>query len=248
VAGLVALDQVLYGTTEFGGVRTRLCSTGCGTIFTVSASGVEKILYRFPGGKPGAMPVAALLRIHGLFYGTAQYGGMTTSFCSTGCGTVFRIDASGAEKTLYAYRYSPSSKDGAFPAAGLIAVGGQLYGTTLGGGLGRGTVFKVNPSSGAESVVHGFSCCTSSQDGAYPLARLTAVSGVLYGTTSSGGAAQRGTVFRMTTTGSETVLHSFTGKPDGTTPDAGLIFSGALYGTTKSGGTHSEGTVFTQSP
>ncbi|HTQ49219.1 MAG TPA: choice-of-anchor tandem repeat GloVer-containing protein, partial [Candidatus Acidoferrales bacterium] len=69
--------------------------------------------------------------------------------------------------------------------------------------------------------------------------------GMLYGTTDSGGVANRGQVFKVNPDGSGyTVLKDFTGS-DGSGPDAGLVLSGtALYGTTSSGGTNDNGTVF----
>jgi len=185
-----------------------------------------------------------------MLYGTAQYGGTATSYCQTGCGTVFKLGTAGVEKTLYKFRYSPTVDDGAFPAGGLIAVSGELYGTTEGGGSAYdGTVFKVNPSSGAESVLHSFNCCSSVKDGVFPYAGLTVVNSTLYGTTRNGGTAHGGTVFVVTTSGSENVLHDFTGKPDGSSPQAALLYAdGRLYGTTAGGGSRSEGSVFEQTP
>jgi uncharacterized repeat protein (TIGR03803 family) len=246
VAGLVSFNGSLYGTTLYGGVTTPLCSAGCGTVFTVSARGAESVVYAFKGGTDGAQPVARLIAIDGALYGTTQYGGSSTALCATGCGTLFRIVASGAKKTVYSFKYTNTSGDGAYPVAGPTAVGSELYGTTMGGGkMGDGTVFKVNPSSGAESVLHSFSCCVSSTDGEYPLAHLTQVSGTLYGTTRNGGTANKGVVFKITTAGSESVLHDFAGKPDGAQPQASLLsHSGTLYGTTTAGGSRGEGSVF----
>src|SRR5690349_7442360 len=104
---------------------------------------------------------------------------------------------------------------------------GNLYGTTSGGGassircpVGRGTVFKLD-TSGNETVLYSFTGYPD--DGGFPgtgLIRDTA--GNLYGTTSSGGASNHGTIFKLDTSGNETVLHSFTG-PDGFFPVADLI-------------------------
>ena len=89
-----------------------------------------------------------------------------------------------------------------------------------------------------------------SKDGAYPEAGLLNVNGTLYGTTyEGGGATGGGTVFAITTSGKETLLHSFTGSGDGEYPNAGLIdVSGTLYGTTADGGANDGGTVFLLSP
>jgi len=135
-----------------------------------------------------------------------------------------------------------------------------LYGTTDEGGtycesssaFGCGTVFAIT-TSGTETVLNSFG--TGSGDGSYPDAGLLNVKGTLYGTTSSGGAyAYGGTVFKITTSGAETVLHSFEGPAgDGSLPFAGLInVNGTLYGTTGYGGSGSCeigcGTVFSLSP
>lgn len=250
LAGLTEFNGKFYGTTQFGGARARLCSARCGTVFTVSPTGKERVVYRFNGGKDGARPVARLIAVNGIFYGTTQYGGAQTSLCATGCGTLFRLSATGAKKILHSFKYTPASNDGAYPAAGPTAVNGELYGTTVGGGkVGDGTVFRVNSSTGAESVLHSFNCCVSSSDGAYPFSHLTRVNGIFYGTTSNGGTSGKGTVFAITASGSESVLHNFAGKPDGAQPVAGLLLGGdALYGTTTAGGTTSEGTVFELTP
>ncbi len=250
LAGLVALGGAFYGTTQFGGVSTRLCSAGCGTVFKVSSSGGESVIYRFKGAGDGAEPMDRLIALDGTLYGTTQYGGATTSFCATGCGTVFKLSTSGMKKNLHNFKYGSASRDGAYPAAGVTAMAGEIYGTTVGGGaMGDGTVFKLNESSGAESVLHSFDCCASSTDGEYPFARLIRANGMLYGTTRNGGTGGKGTVFKITASGSESLLHDFTGKPDGAQPMASLLLSGtALYGTTAGGGSTSEGTVYELTP
>ena len=108
---------------------------------------------------------------------------------------------------------------------------GNLYGTTVQGGdvslncyqgqcYGDGTVFKVD-ASGKETVLHRF---TGSPDGAAPFAGVVIdKAGNLYGTTSYGGSSRMGTVFKVDSSGKETVLHSFAGTPDGQQPYAGLV-------------------------
>ena len=70
--------------------------------------------------------------------------------------------------------------------------------------------------------------------------------GNLFGTTSGGGPSNCGTVFKVTPTGVETVLHAFSGGPDGFSPLASLVLdaNGHLYGTTIYGGAFGAGTVF----
>jgi len=91
-------------------------------------------------------------------------------------------------------------------------------------------------------------------DGADPEAVLVqAADGDLYGTTEMGGARGRGTVFKITPSGTLTTLHSFCaqgGCTDGEAPDAGLIqdANGDFYGTTAVGGVSGNGTVFKIAP
>ena len=134
--------------------------------------------------------------------------------------------------------------DGGSPYAGLMRdSAGNLYGATFGGGTGSaGTVFKVDPA-GKETVLHNFK---GKADGASPIAGLVrGPGGALYGTTVEGGASNYGTVFKLSKTGKETVLHSFNSQ-DGSYPDAGLLrdSAGNLYGTTVKGGASNLGTVF----
>lgn len=242
---LIALGGALYGTTEYGGIYGGACFSGCGTIFKITTGGREQVIYRFKGGADGAVPLAGLIAVGTTLYGTTQYGGTRTPLCSIGCGTVFRVDATGKESTLYRFRFAPQRRDGAYPVGGLVAFKGLLYGTTLSGGsAASGTAFAVNQSTGSERVLHSFG--HGQTDGAHPVAQLTLVRGTFYGTTRDGGSAARGTIFRITRNGSETLLYSFQGKPDGATPVARLReFGGVLYGTTEAGGTTGEGTIFT---
>jgi uncharacterized repeat protein (TIGR03803 family) len=88
-----------------------------------------------------------------------------------------------------------SGTDGSEPEAGLIDVNGTLYGTThTGGSYGGGTVFALDPSSGAETVLYSF--CSGTCDNG-PHTGLTAVNGTLYGTTYQGGTKSAGTVFAL---------------------------------------------------
>ncbi len=241
VAGLIDVNGTLYGTTQFGGGDKNKCGVGvgCGTVFSITPSGTEKVLHSFSGGSDGAVSAASLIEVKGKLYGTTESGG------TYGYGTVFRITLSGREKVLYSF--GPSGSDGAFPEAGLIDLGGTLYGTTYNGGThGDGTVFSVT-LSGTEKVLHSFGGYFYGRDGALPTASLTKVKGTLYGTTVSGGANsanEGGTVFSVTTTGVEKVLHSFR-NGDGSGPYASLInVNGTLYGTTQTGGTYGDGAVF----
>ncbi len=238
----LAMDPAgnLYGTTFFGG------ASNSGTLFKLDTSDNETVLHNFPSAPgDGSYPIAALIRdAAGNRYGTTYAGGSLA--CTAlpgfaGCGTVFRLDASGNETVLYSFA---GGNDGAGPEAPLIMdTAGNLYGTSaLGGSFGKGIVFKLDPS-GHETVVHTF----TGSDGANPFAGLIMdAAGNLYGTTTAGGPFGRGTVFKLDPSGNVTVLHAFTGGSDGSDSHAALIMdaAGNLYGTTDGGGTSGFGTVF----
>ena len=151
--------------------------------------------------------------------------------------------------TLTVLHSFAGSPDGSTPYGSLVRdSSGNLYGTTYNGGTSfGGTVFKTTPS-GVTTVLHSFAGGFS--DGQLPYAGLVMdASGNLYGTTSQGGTQNDGTVFKITQTGTITILHSFTGTQqgsDGAEPYAGLTIdsSGNLYGTTYYGGKYNMGTVF----
>jgi uncharacterized repeat protein (TIGR03803 family) len=247
-ASLIDVNGTLYGTTENGGAHNR-CGGGCGTVFSITPSGAEKVLHNFGGGSDGAYPLASLIDVNGTLYGTTLFGGAYHR------GTVFRITLSGKEKVLHSFA---NGVDGAYPGAGLIDVGGTLYGTTRMGGVPNcntygkcGTVFSITPA-GTEKVLHSFGSPT---DGGDPSAALVALKGTLYGTTEYGGVyyncsgADCGTVFSITPSGAEKVLHNFGSGTDGRSPTAALIdVDGTLYGTTVGGGEYNYGTVFALTP
>jgi uncharacterized repeat protein (TIGR03803 family) len=190
-------------------------------------------------------------------------GGTATSKYLAGDGVVFKIAPDGTESVLYAFK-GPAKGDGANPYGNLITDNaGNLYGTTLSGGIGCGpegcgTVFKI-AKDGTETVLHAFAGGAS--DGSAPYDGLMLdKAGNLYGTTSEGGSNSAcnvgtpgcGTVFKLTPDGTETVLYAFcVNEPcyDGAYPYGGLIAdnAGNLYGTTTTYGHpkyNGEGAVF----
>jgi uncharacterized repeat protein (TIGR03803 family) len=230
----------LYGATTGGGI-------GYGVVFKLDPTGKETVLYTFTGGD-GALPYATLVRDEaGNLYGTTLEGGSSFS------GVVFKLDPTGTETVLHDFT---GGADGASPVAGLIRdSAGNLYGTTpyggdlsAFGGLGCGVVFKLDPT-GNETVLYTF---TGGADGCQPRAALVRdKAGNLYGTTDTSSACALqppfvcGVVFKLDTTGKETVLHTFTG-PDGFQVDVGLIreANGDLYGATVGGGASGIGVVY----
>ena len=252
-ASLLAVKGLLYGTTEYGGFPSY---GGCnaGTVFRISSLGAEKILYRFYGYychdhvyNDGANPIASLIDVKGKFYGTTYGGGALPCF-GDGCGTVYSISKSGSEKVLHSF--SGAYNDGILPTASLINVNGTLYGTTEygegngGSNSGYGTVFSVS-TTGTENVLYNSPGGTGAT---IPLAGLINIKGTLYGTSAYGGADGPGTAFSITTSGSLTILHSFGSGTDGSNLYAALLnVKGILYGTTEGGGTYGKGTVFSMS-
>ena len=225
----------LYGTGYSGGIYED------GVVFELSAAGVESVLYNFTGGADGGRPYAGVIQDKaGNFYGTTLQGG------EFGLGTVYKVTPSGTETVLHSFA---GGLDGSTPYAGLVRdAKGNLYGTTTyGGSANAGIVFKVSPT-GTETVLYTF---TGGDDGGNPTGGLVRdKAGNLYGTTYIGGSANDGTVFKVSKSGTETVLHSFTNAPDGAAPVCGLTFDkqGNLYGTTIGGGESGYGAVFKVTP
>jgi len=198
-AGLIqASNGNLYGTTYNGGVYNG------GTVFKITPTGTLTTLDSFTGsGTEGDFPYGGLVQAtNGNLYGTTYNGG------TNGQGTVFEVTPSGTLTTLHDFDLT----DGAGPYAQLVqATNGNFYGTTgLGGASGAGTVFKVTPS-GTLTSLYSFS---GSADGGDPISGLIqATDGNLYGTTNSGGASGKGTIFKITPSGTLTTVQSFAGYP-----------------------------------
>jgi len=244
-------DGNFYGTTSGGGANACFC----GIVFRISPSGSFTNLYSFSAApNDGSGPQGALAQGgDGNFYGTTSLGGTSTN-CSGGCGTIFRISPSGSYTNLYSFLGYPN--DAAKPQAGLLQGNdGNFYGTTSAGGTqNSGTVFRISPS-GIFTNLYSFG--NYPNDGTAPQAGLVQGSdGNFYGTTSQGGMSTNcsggcGTVFRISPSGSYTNLYSFVGSPsDGRQPVAGLVqgSDGNFYGTTRQGGTDNDGTVFEIGP
>ncbi|HEY2445979.1 MAG TPA: choice-of-anchor tandem repeat GloVer-containing protein [Rhizomicrobium sp.] len=241
-APVINVGGTYYGTTQYGG--STACSGGCGTVFGVTPTGVETMLYQFQGGNDGANPTAGLVDINGTLYGTTYYGGG-----ANGYGTVFAITPGGVESVLYAFK---GGTDGANPIGGLTNVGGTLYGTTYTGGASfvYGTVFSLT-TAGVKNTIYSFK---NGSDGAYPESSLVYANRKLYGT-SLYGKNHVGTVFALKPGGSFKTLYAFKGGNDGSDPQGSLInVSGTLYGVTYSGGSttvcsgYGCGTVFSLTP
>jgi uncharacterized repeat protein (TIGR03803 family) len=262
---LINFAGSLYGTTYFageGGPIGKCAGTwGCGTVFELSPPVVaggpwtESLLYVFKGGSDGANPMGGMINFEATLYGTTHNGGAHDA------GTVFALTpptiAGGSWTKSLVYSFTGGS-DGANPTGGLINFEATLYGTTRsGGGNDAGTVFALAPpavagGSWTKSLVYSFN---GSSDGANPTSGLINFEATLYGTTSSGGAKDAGTVFALTPptiaggSWTKSLVYSFAGGSDGAKPHGSLINLGAtLYGTTRNGGANDAGTVFALTP
>ena len=216
----------LYGTTAFGGFRNY------GVVYKIDPSGNETILHTF-SYKDGCGSFAGLVSDKsGNLYGTEFQCGILN------LGTIFRLAPSGRYVVLHAFGEQGSTFGGSWPMAPLARDdAGNLYGTTsIGGASDSGAVFKVDHRTGAETLVYSFG---DLPDGQIPTGGLILDSeSNFYGTTDAGGSFGWGTIFKLDSSGIETVLYSFTGGSDGASPTAALMrdAQGNLFGTTYWGG------------
>jgi len=192
------------------------------------------VLYSFKGGTTdGAHPGwswTPVVFAGGNVYGTTIQGGSANCYGGLGCGVLFKVTvATGKEKILHAFQ---GTTDGSSPAA-ILKAGAAIYGNTEGG---SGTLYKWT-----STVFTNFSGLPG-----YPTGLLARdAAGNIYGTTMTGGGSNVacpssgcGTVYKISSTGTVTVLHNFAGPPsDGMMP-FGVIrdAAGNLYGTTSGGG------------
>jgi uncharacterized repeat protein (TIGR03803 family) len=287
----------LEGTTSGGGINTAACVGGCGTAYALDSSGNETMLHVFSGSPDANLPLGApVLDAAGNLYGVSFYGGGTAG--QTGNGTVFTVSSTGQESLLYRFKATP---DGTNPNGALVRdAAGNLYGTTTYGGAGScnngflpgcGVVFKID-SSGNETILHSF---TGGSDSQYPTSLVQDGSGNLFGAANYNSA---GVIFKLDSSGNFSVIYSgslaagisnlvlrpsggffitvtnggstcpngcvaellpngsgykplllkaFDGT-DGSLPDSLVLSKGALYGTTYQGGSANFGTVFTITP
>lgn len=242
------LDGSLYGTTVYGGAN------GQGEVFKITPGGTLTMLHSFcpvAGCADGQNPNGRLVLVTGgNLYGTTYGGG------AHGGGTVFKITPTGTLTTLYSFCAKFGCADGLNPLAGMtLAADGNIYGTTVLGGTGGcggchggGTMFKIS-LTGALSTLHSF-CTGTCADGANPSNPLAqGTDGNFYTVITGRSGYYSGYVLKLTPVGKFTVLHTFcttTGCPDGIFPEGPLVLSndGNFYGTAQQGGAFNQGTVF----
>jgi|HubBroStandDraft_1064217.scaffolds.fasta_scaffold02635_2 uncharacterized repeat protein (TIGR03803 family) len=242
-------DGNLYGTA--------VAYSG-GSVLKITPTGTITVLHNFcaQGCRDGSIPGGSLvLGTDGNFYGLAG-GGITTNPCAYyGCGIVYRITPAGVYTVLHYFNGS----DGNVPSGLVEGSDKNFYGTTTFGGsgscdIGCGTIFKMT-AAGVVTPLHSF----NESDGFLPTGLVQGADGDLYGTTRWGGqyalnvaceefgAYGCGTVFKITTSGAFTLLHSFDVRADGAEPYVPVAQAndGTFYGTTFVGrGWYSNGTVF----
>jgi uncharacterized repeat protein (TIGR03803 family) len=236
-----AIDGSLYGTTLSGGSTCGFPDNSCGVVFKITLDGKLTTLHTFcdqTACPDGRNPYSSLIQAaDGNFYGTTFSGGTKRN------GVIFKITPAG--KFAVVLRFA--GFQGSESAAGLIqATSGDLYGTVVRGGAhDAGAVFSAT-TLGGYTKLYDFCALQYCRDGQYPRAGLVQASdGNFYGAAYLGGTAGRGTLFKVTSGGKFTRLHTFRG-PDGNGPPAALLQAtdGSFYGVTDSGGSGNGGTVF----
>jgi uncharacterized repeat protein (TIGR03803 family) len=258
-------DGNFYGVTQSGGVNgqnrctssieltanTYTCRAyGNGTLFKITQSGAESVVYSFGAYAGDAIsPTTIMQTSDGNFYGISGGGAngsltcLANQLCSNGDGSVYKFTSGGTESVLYSF--GSFSNDGTQPMSLIQGSDGNFYGLTLQGGAnvsvqlfqaGGGTLFKIT-STGTETVIYSFG--SSPTDGYQPVSILQAGDGNFYGTTISGGGAfsnfsgfPQGTLFKVTSDGAESVLYTFGASDSDTMSPSGLVVgpNGSFYG------------------
>ena len=229
----VEVSGSLYGTTTFGG------TLGFGTIYKIDARGKETVLHSFMGESDGCGPSPGLTSdSKGNLYGVTDGSG-----CNGSGTSAYELDTAGTFTVLYEF----IGFVGGNPNLLTFDSQGNLYGSAETGGSsnqcsgGCGTVFELSPQNGTWGGRRLYSFCSLPlcADGSNPRGPLVRdKAGNIYGVTSDGGSFGNGTVFKLDSSGNETVLYNFTGGSDGAFPFGGLIMdaAGILYGTAEGGG------------
>ena len=264
-------NDLLFGTTLTDG------SESAESVFVASTNALRRgfstgftNLHTFVASDGGQSDGGVALARSGLLFGTTAGLALSNNIFPGGMGSIYRMSQVGAFSVLYRFGTQTNDLgqplDGASPRATPVCpAGDMIYGTTFqggsfgyeNGGVGYGTVFKIQTNGASFSVLHSI----SGNDGANPTALIIGADQLLYGVTSFGGANTTvqtngatgyGTIFQITTNGDFTSLYSFgtllgsDGTPlDGSQPNS--IFqasNGVLYGTAAAGGSHGRGTFF----
>jgi uncharacterized repeat protein (TIGR03803 family) len=186
-ANTIGSDGNLYGVSQSGG------SYGNGFFYTLATlTGVSQaqILYSF-GATPDDASKPTRAPAQGpdeAFYGVSA-GGASTPSCPSGCGAVFRITPAGDESVLYSFGANPADQATPMCSPGPLTLGGDgnFYGTYC------SVIFQITPQ-GQETILHAM---TAAEGLTFANSLLQASDGNLYGVTTTGGANNAGTVFKL---------------------------------------------------
>ncbi|HZT43703.1 MAG TPA: choice-of-anchor tandem repeat GloVer-containing protein [Chthonomonadaceae bacterium] len=234
-------DGNFYGVALLGGTQGSCC------VFKITPQGNFTTLHSYAAdGSDGEAPMDIVQGLDGNYYGVTAGGG------ANGNGTIFKTTSDGNYTILYTFSATDANgnnADGTNPQSILQGAGGNLYGiATSGGANGNGTIFKIT-TKGNFNTIYTFSPLDSSgynADGANPQALIQAADGNLYGVATAGGTCGSCTIFKITTAGHFTTLHSFAADgSDGDVP-MGIMegIDGKFYGVTAAGGANDTGTVY----
>ncbi len=240
----------LYGTTFKGGILGGTCPSlgGCGVVFKLGTSGKLTVLHAFTGGSDGWGPFfpSFTMDSSGNLYGVTDLGGNYAGICALnpGCGVVFRISLARKFNVLYTFN---GLGDGSYPRGPLVRDrAGNLYGTTLTGGIqggncpksfGCGVIFKLD-KTGKQTILYSF---TGEADGSAASTLIADTAGNIYGGTDDGGTSKLGTLFKLNADGSQTVLYNFSCGNSACGPDSLLLDrAGNFWGVSG----RSDGSVF----
>jgi len=226
-----AADGTLYGTTTQGG------SHALGSFFKVTPDNHFHTIYSFDDSS-NAPSGPLVIGTDGAIYGTTSYNSQ---------GSVFRITPDGVKGVLHTFTGDGSVSDVASPAAGLEynSSDGNFYGTASQGGANNGgTIFRISPTGSYSAIAS-----LTPDTGTIPQGGLfyNPSDGFLYGTTTQGGTNDRGTVFKISSSGSLTVIQNLdrsTGFDNTTSGRLMLAADSNLYGTLNAGGDAGKGTIF----
>ena len=195
----------------------------------------------------------------GNFYGATVVGGANVVGYVFGAGNVFQLSPAGELRSIYSFCSQPNCADGQYPLLGpVLASDEHLYGVASVGGsyagsiYGSGTFYKLT-LGGEFTLLYTFCPTSPCTDGSGPNGIILGSDGNFYGATAAGGAFSGGTIFRISSTGKLTVLHSFcslSNCKDGKEPNYAPIqaSNGNFYGTTMEGGTTGSGVVYELTP
>jgi uncharacterized repeat protein (TIGR03803 family) len=231
---------VVSGNTIFGTNAVGATLADGGTLYSMTTGGGSFLTQHGFTGAPsdGANPYGGVVLAGGKLYGATQAGGTNS------LGTVYSINTDGTGYQVL-HSFAGGASDGSFARGKLLVIGSTIYGTTIGGGASNlGTVFAMDTDGSNFEILHSFA--GGAADGSAPFSGLVAKDSLLYGVTSTGGAANKGALFSMSLAGGPVeILHAFGGLGDGATPRSELLLDGNfLYGTTDTGGASNRGVVF----